>query len=102
MKVCNLCKQMFCGDCDNDHQHCDECFSTVCSECLREQDLHSFESVCDLCFDTFCTKCDRNHEQCINCNNTICTISRSPVSTTPLKDYLFLCLHSTDLDKQGL
>jgi hypothetical protein len=30
------------------------------------------------------------------------TISRSPVSTTPLKDYLFLCLHSTDLDKQGL
>jgi hypothetical protein len=30
------------------------------------------------------------------------TISRSPVSTTPLKDYLFLCLHSTDWDKQGL
>jgi hypothetical protein len=34
--------------------------------------------------------------------NVDATISRSPVSTTPLKDYLFLCLHSTDLDKLGL
>jgi hypothetical protein len=43
------------------------------------------------------TKCNHHY------HSTPCyTISRSPVSTTPLKDYLFLCLHSTNLDKQGL
>jgi hypothetical protein len=30
------------------------------------------------------------------------TTIRSPVSTTPLKDYLFLWLHPTNLNKQGL